>query len=311
MTSVMIAAGAAVLLFCVLVLLFGPDAQKKDKVQSRLDDLGQSVFRADLLHNEELSKPFSERVLKPLLHRLAERISITLPGQGQSSAGHDRQKKLLMQAGWAISVEEYTAIHLICMACSGVLGLVLALLAKKDLLVAALYALVGLFAGYSLLRYGCSTVAARRKAAMERQLPDMLDLLSVSVAAGLGFERAMLHIINTMEGPLIDEFTVTYREMSMGRSRKEALALLGERCDVEDLSAVTGALIQAGELGIPIRNVLQAQATAIRRAHRSKVQEKAAKVSTKILLPMVAFIFPVLIIVLLGPSLITIVEVFQ
>ena len=113
MTSAMIAAGIAVLLFCVLVLLFGPDAQKKDKVQSRLDDLGQSVFRADLLHNEELSKPFSERVLKPLLHRLAERISITLPGQGQSSAGHDRQKKLLMQAGWAISVEEYTAIHLI------------------------------------------------------------------------------------------------------------------------------------------------------------------------------------------------------
>ena len=139
----------------------------------------------------------------------------------------------------------------------------------------------------------------------------MLDLLSVSVAAGLGFERAMLHIINSMDGPLIDEFTVTYREMSMGRSRKDALTLLGERCGVEDLTAVTGALVQAGQLGIPIRNVLQTQSAAIRRTRRAKVQEKAAKVSTKILLPMIVFIFPVLILVLLGPSLISIVEQFS
>ena len=311
MTSVIIALGAGALLFCILMVLFGPGAQKKEKIQSRLDDLGHDVFRADLLRSEELSKPFSDRVLKPLLHRLTQLISMIIPIQGMTPAGHDRQKKLLMQAGWAISVEEYMVIHLICMVCGGLLGLILALISRLAPLNAVLYTLAGLFAGYTLLRYGCSAVAGRRKTAMERQLPDMLDLLSVSVAAGLGFERAMLHIINTMEGPLIDEFTVTYREMSMGRSRKDALALLGDRCDVEDLTAVTGALIQAGELGIPIRNVLQTQATAIRRSHRSKVQEKAAKVSTKILLPMIAFIFPVLIIVLLGPSLITIVEVFQ
>lgn len=311
MASTMIAAGAGSFLFCILVLLFGSKAQKKDKIQSRLNDLSQNLFRADLLRNEEMNRPFSDRVLKPLLRRLTEIISMIVPIQGMTPAGMDRQKKLLMQAGWAISVEEYMVIHVICMICGGLAGLALALVTHETILNTVLYSLAGLFAGYALLRYGCSTVATRRKAAMERQLPDMLDLLSVSVAAGLGFERAMLHIINSMEGPLIDEFTVTYREMTMGRSRKDALALLGERCDVEDLTSVTGALIQAGDLGIPIRNVLQTQADAIRRAHRSRVQEKAAKVSTKILLPMIAFIFPVLIIVLLGPSLITIVEVFQ
>lgn len=309
--SFIIALGAGMLLFCILALLFGPAAQKKDKIQSRLDDLGRSVFFADMLRNEEMSKPFSDRVLKPVLRRLTELLSMILPIQGMTPAGHDRQKKLLIQAGWTISVEEYRVIHLTCMVCSGLLGLMLAILAQQALMNKILFSFGGLFAGYTLLRYGCSAAATRRKTAMERQLPDMLDLLSVSVAAGLGFERAMLHIINTMEGPLIDEFTVTYREMSMGRSRKDALALLGDRCGVDDLTAVTGALIQAGELGIPIRNVLQTQATAIRRSHRSKVQEKAAKVSTKILLPMIAFIFPVLIIVLLGPSLITIMEVFQ
>ena len=96
----------------------------------------------------------------------------------------------------------------------------------------------------------------------------------------------------------------------MGRSRKDALTLLGERCGVDDLSSVTGAIVQAGQLGIPLRNVLQSQAAAIRNSRRSKVQEKAAKVSTKILLPMIGLIFPVLIIVLMGPSIITLMEQF-
>ncbi len=310
MLSAIIALGAGAFLFCLLVLLLGPNVQKTDKVRSRLDDLGRETFRADLLRNEEMSKPFSERVLKPLLHRLTEMIAAIIPIRGTSPAGSDRQKKLLLQAGWAISAEEYMVIQLMCMVCCGLLGLMLALFSHETQANTILYIAAGLFSGYTLLRYGCSAAATRRKTAMERQLPDMLDLLSVSVAAGLGFERAMLHIINTMEGPLIDEFTVTYREMSMGRSRKDALTLLGDRCGVEDLSSVTSALVQAGELGIPIRNVLKSQSTAIRRSRRSKVQEQAAKVSTKILLPMILFIFPVLIIVLLGPSLITIVEEF-
>ena len=311
MSSATLALGVGALLFCIVVTVMGPHAAKQEKVRSRLDDLGEALFRAGMLRDEELNKPFSERVLKPILHRMTELLATLIPIHGMTSASANKQKKLLLQTGWAISLEEYTTILLICMTCGGLMGLVLALLTHAPLYNILLFVIIGLFAGYTLLRYSCSAVATRRKTAMERQLPDMLDLLSVSVAAGLGFERAMLHIINTMEGPLIDEFTVTYREMTLGRSRKAALALLAERCDVADLTTVTGALIQAGDLGIPIRNVLQTQAAAIRHAHRSKVQEKAAKVSTKILLPMIIFIFPVLIIVLLGPSLITIVEVFQ
>lgn len=311
MLDFVIAVACGVVLFCILMLLLGPGVRKKSTLQNRLDNLGRDAFRMDMLRDEEMSKPFTDRVLRPLLHRLFGLVSMLIPIQGMNPAGSDKQKKLLMQAGWTVSLEEYTMIQLICMVCSGLLGLMLALFSHEALVNCILYFLGGAFAGYTLLRYSCSAAATRRKAAMEAQLPDMLDLLSVSVAAGLGFERAMLHIINSMDGPLIDEFTVTYREMSMGRSRKDALTLLGERCGVEDLTAVTGALVQAGQLGIPIRNVLQTQSAAIRRTRRAKVQEKAAKVSTKILLPMIVFIFPVLILVLLGPSLISIVEQFS
>ena len=134
----------------------------------------------------------------------------------------------------------------------------------------------------------------------------MLDLLSVSVEAGMAFERSMLHVTETMEGPLIDELTVTYREMSMGRSRKEALTLMAERCGLPELESFTGAIVQAGQLGIPMRNVLKTQSEAMRSARRAKVQEKAQQVSTKILIPMLLFIFPVLFVVLLAPSLISI-----
>lgn len=305
------ATATGIFLFSVIVLCFGDRASRKDSVKNRLFELGKEVSRAYVIGDDELNRPFADRVIRPAIHRLTAMLSAIIPVRKRDSGSSERQKRLLQQAGWTISVEEYTTLQLILMASCGLLGLTLALISKVDLMETVGYTIGGMFAAYAVLRYVCAATATRRKAAMEKQLPDMLDLLSVSVAAGLGFERAMLHIIETMDGPLIDEFAVTYREMSMGRSRKDALTLLGERCGVEDLSSVTGALVQAGQLGIPIRNVLQSQAAAIRRARRSRVQEKAAKVSTKILLPMVGLIFPVLIIVLMGPSIITIMEQFS
>jgi len=309
MTAVIAAAGAAVV-FALIVALFGQKAEKKEHIRTRLFNLGKEMNRAYVIADDELNQPFSVRVIRPILQRMTQLLSNLVPSRKISHSGNDRQKKMLQQAGWTISVEEYTTIQLILMTGCGIFGVIIAVLLKTDFVHGFLYCLGGMFAAYSVMRFACTSAATKRKTDMEKQLPDMLDLLSVSVAAGLGFERAMLHIVDTMDGPLIDEFAVAYREMSMGRSRKDALTLLGERCGIEDLSSVTSALVQAGQLGIPIRNVLQAQSAAIRRSRRNKVQEKAAKVSTKILLPMIGLIFPVLIIVLMGPSAITIFEQF-
>lgn len=309
MLAAVIAACGGLVLYTLIVLCFGPKSEKQEAVQGRLFDLGKEVSRAYLIGDDELNKPFTDRVIRPAIHKISSLLAGLIPIRTRGN-GNERQKKMLQQAGWTVSVEEYAALQLILLISCGILGFMAGILTKAPALDIGEYTVGGMFAGYAGLRYVCASAGTRRKTAMEKQLPDMLDLLSVSVAAGLGFERAMLHIVETMDGPLIDEFAVAYREMSMGRSRKDALTLLGERCGVEDLTSVTGALVQAGQLGIPIRNVLQSQAAAIRRARRSRVQEKAARVSTKILLPMIGLIFPVLLIVLMGPSLITIMEQF-
>lgn len=309
MLDVIISLSVTVLVFSILVLCLGRNAARHDIVKERLDKLSSEVTRAALAADNELDKPFTDRVIRPIIQKISGLLSSLMPRRTRNT--DSKQEKMLQQSGWIITIEEYSVIQLILMIGCAAIGLVLAIILDKDIFYIILYFIIGAFAGYAALRYLCSAAATRRKNAMEKQLPDLLDLLSVSVAAGLGFERALLHVIESMDGPLVDEFAVTCREMSMGRSRKDALTLLGERCGIEDLTTVTGALVQAGQLGIPISNVLQSQSEAIRNSRRSKVKEKAAKVSTKMLLPMVGLIFPVLIIILLGPSLITILEQFS
>lgn len=177
-----------------------------------------------------------------------------------------------------------------------------------DLFMKMMMPIMGAYGSFVALRFHLAKSITKRREIMERQLPDILDMLSVNVEAGLGFEQAMLHVINNFEGPMIDEFTITYREMSMGRDRAVALQLLGERCGIEDMKNFTGAVIQAWKLGISLKNILRTQATAIRQSRRNKVEEKAMKISVKILIPMVMFIFPVIFIMLLGPALINIME---
>ena len=308
--TILISAAVGTFFFCAIVLCFGKKAEKHDTLKNRLDGIARDGRQIAAAANEELNRSFTERVLRPAMRRLLRLIPARISVRDRKSSS-ERQKKMLQQAGWTISPEEYGMLQLILMLGCGLLGLLLGFLTKAETLRVILYAFLAAFAAYTVLRYVCSATVTKRKTAMEKQLPDMLDLLSISVAAGLGFERAISYIIESMDGPLIDEFSVSYREMTLGRSRKDALSLLGDRCGVDDLSAVTGALVQAGQLGIPIGNVLQSQAAAIRRSRRSRVQEKAVKVSTKILIPMICFIFPVLLIVLLGPSVIMIIQEFS
>jgi tight adherence protein C len=306
----LIAGCAGILVYAVIYLANAQRAQDLDTVQARLRQLDRQRRGGSLALREELSAPLSERVLKPLL-RSAVRFFVRLIPARDRGGNNGKLKRSLEMAGFSMGVEDFLALQLVVMLGAGGAGVLLGAVAGAIPSRILLLFLVGTFGGYTVLRYLVAAKATARRTAIEQQLPDMLDLLSVSVEAGLGFEQALHYITENMEGPLIDEVAVTYREMSMGRPRRDALALLGERCDVPDVQSFTGALNQAGQLGIPIRNVLQAQSAAIRRSRRSKVQEKAAKVSTKILFPMLFFIFPVLFIVLMGPAVLSIMENFK
>lgn len=297
---------SGVFVYALILSLVSKKAIYRAKIHDRVNNLEKKSAHKRLHEDDELSKPFSERVLKPLTNRLVQVISRLMPSSNGEAVA--KQKKLLEQAGWSMTVEDYNALRVVAMiGCAGAGALFgLAMQVTPSQLI--LYALVGLYGGFAGLRFVVTSQATKRRQALERQLPDMLDLLSVSVEAGLGFEQALLEITKNMDGPLIDEIAVTYREMSMGRTRRDALILLGERCNTDDVKSFTSALVQAGQLGISIKNVLQSQSAALRRSRRNKIQEEAAKLSTKILFPMLLFIFPVLFIVLLGPALLNIME---
>jgi tight adherence protein C len=147
-----------------------------------------------------------------------------------------------------------------------------------------------------------------RRNAMERQLPDVIDLLVISVEAGLGFDAALGRVVQNVPGELSKEFSRTLQETRVGVSRVDALRGLAERTDVEDLNSFVLALIQADQFGVSIARVLRVQAEEMRIRRRQRAQEKAMKAPVKLVFPLVFFIFPSLLVVLLGPAILTIYE---
>jgi tight adherence protein C len=141
-----------------------------------------------------------------------------------------------------------------------------------------------------------------RKTAIFKDLPDTLDLLAISVEAGMGFEGALEIVCNHFSSPLADEFHRTLREMELGLPRRDAFQNLKRRTEVPELSNFVLALIQADALGIPIGRVLRTQASEMRSKRRQWAREKAAKLPVKMLIPLTLFIFPAIMIVVLGPA---------
>jgi tight adherence protein C len=146
----------------------------------------------------------------------------------------------------------------------------------------------------------------KRKTELLKELPDAMDLLTVSVEAGLSFDSALLHVVDKSKGVLSEEFRITLKELQMGKSRREALRALGERANVDDLLTFIGSMIQADQLGVPISRILRTQAEQVRTKRRQRVEEKAMKAPVKMLIPLVFCIFPSIFIVLLGPAAIQI-----
>jgi tight adherence protein C len=150
-----------------------------------------------------------------------------------------------------------------------------------------------------------------RREKIRSDLPDALDLLAVSVEAGLGFDGAVTKLTEHMEGPLVEEFALMLNEIRVGEARSVALRKMAERIDAMELSNFVRAVIQADQLGISLARILRVQATDTRLRRQAAAEEKAMKAPIKMLLPTVFFIFPSMFIVILGPALLNIMTVFH
>ena len=246
-----------------------------------------------------LQEPFITRVLRPMAGRMHGIVSGVLPGNYRDSV-HEQ----LVYAGLTgkYRAEEVVAGQIILAGAGFVLALLLVLTGSVTGGVGILCILLLPVLGAQLPRTALRRAVDERQNAIRRDLPDTLDLLAISVEAGVGFEGALGIVCDHFHSPLADEFSRTLREMELGLPRKDAFQNLKRRTEVPELSNFVLALLQADALGIPVGRVLRTQATEMRAKRRQWAREKAAKLPVKILFPLMAFIFPSILIVIIGPG---------
>lgn len=211
-------------------------------------------------------------------------------------------------AGW--DVERMLGVKVVGLGALGGLSLLFALSQGYPPLrtVVVATALAGL--GYVVPDLLLYNTGEKREAQIRRALPDALDLLTISVEAGLGFDAAVLKVARNTTGPLAQEFARVLQEMQLGVGRIEAIRAMGERSTIKELRSFCQAMVQADQLGVPVGRVLRIQSQEMRLRRRQAAEEKAQKVPVKIMIPLVLCILPCLFIIVLGPAALKIMEAF-
>lgn len=288
---------------CITALLVGVlYAAPRPTLAQRLVAL-QVVQDADLPLDRSLVHGFFPRIVAPALSRLGRLMERLTPG---GAVGAVRAK--LERAGNPLRI---TATQFMGLRALSVLGFAFAALnvyrlayfdGILNLLFAAGATAVGLL-GPDYLLQSCVN---RRERLMRKRLPDLLDLLVASTEAGLGLDQAIREAVVRRPGPLAEEFERVIKEINLGKTRAQAWRDLAQRTGLDDLRSFASAIYQAEQLGASIANVLRAQSDALRSRRTLKLRELAAKLPTKMLFPLVFFIFPALFVVFLGPALISI-----
>jgi tight adherence protein C len=248
---------------------------------------------------------FHERVLAPLKSMLARWALKLSPRQNVDGIA---AKLMLAGLGRTMTPQSFLAAK----GGAGLGGLLLGLTLGISVGPLGTLAFAGIFAtgAFLLPDFLVSSRARRRKENVRADLPDALDLLAVSVEAGLGFDGAVAKLTEHMEGPLIDEFHFTLNEMRIGTSRQDALKRMAERVPAPELVAFVRALVQADQLGISLGRILRVQAADTRNRRQAAAEEKAMKAPIKMLFPTVLFIFPAMFLVILGPAMMHLMELF-
>lgn len=294
----------SLIIFLVILLLF-PSGNKND-IQGRLASLDDGAMAGPSLveQESELSKPFIDRVIRPFLSRLAGKRDPKDMKKVQKSS----LKKELAQAGYpgGLTVGEYSVIQNLFRVVTpvAVAAFCVVFMPKLTILGAATGAILGILGPRLFLQRRIAT----RLHGIQRQLPDVLDLLTVAVEAGLGFDAACDKVVEKMRGPIPDEFSLTLRHMRMGQSRRDAFKGMADRVDHPDLNAFSSAIIQADQLGVSIGQVLRIQSEQLREKRRQRAEEEAAKAPVKMMIPLVFFIFPNVGIVIGCPAVFQIID---
>jgi tight adherence protein C len=280
---------------------------------SQRRQVGRSLAAVNALHaapsafQQELNKPFAERVLDPGMARLS-RLGRRLTREDQLARIRHRLELAGNPPQW--DVDRVIALKVLGLVAGLLVGVAVPVLMGAGPLpligVAALFGIVGYFAPNMLIYQ----LGYNRTEQVRRDLPDALDLLTISVEAGLAFDAGLSQVARNTTGPLAEEFFRVLQEMQIGLGRAEAMRSLGERTDLPELRAFVTSMVQADAFGIPIAQVLRVQARELRIKRTQRAEELAQKVPVKILFPLIFCILPALFVVVIGPAAIQIFHSF-
>jgi tight adherence protein C len=310
---VILAAFAAIAAFAgVSFIIFGltnrSTATQSDLLEARLAQFAETGQHITSLSEAELSLPFADRVLKPVFDGLGRFMSRRMQG-GQQQAIQERLNLAGRPGG--LTAGGFVALQLMATVVGAVIGIGLALLLALTPPLLYLAPLAIAVLGYLLPSSTISRRIRKRQKEILLALPSALDLLTISVEAGLAFDAALARVADKYQNALASEFTQVLNEVRLGRPRLEALDDMGRRNKVDELNNFLQAIIQSEQLGVGIANVLRIQSEEIRRRRRQRAEEAGQKAPIKMLIPMIGCIFPTLFIVLLGPAVIQVSKTFH
>jgi tight adherence protein C len=290
------------LIAAILIFVGVRQSRQPDALEERLEQFG-TLERPPSLEEIEMSLPFSERIMLPVLRGIAQFVSRFTPRQSMESVQHQLD---LAGNPYNWGPMEYLGFRAVAFvlfaAIAGLLFFGGSLKGTQKLLVTV----VSLAAGLVMPMLWLKTKISRRQQSIIRSLPDALDLLTICVEAGLGFDAAMSKVAEKWEDELSLAFMRIIQEIQLGKLRREALRDMADRMEVPDMSTFVAAIIQADQLGVSIARVLRIQSDQMRLRRRQRAEEQARAATLKILPPVVFLIFPSILVVLLGPAIIQI-----
>ena len=281
----------------VISLVVGLARRSPSMIEARMQDFRTRAVET-VEGESDLGVPFADRVLVPGVEALAKGVTSVLPARVLANI-----EKQLVMSGNPMSLNTYVVIWMTSV--SFMAGLVLAA-------VVVVWGTIGLQQAVAVLIFGVvgwmipgtwlkGRVKARQKQVI-KALPDSLDLVTTSVEAGLGLDAALARVSQKSSGPLAEELSRMLREVAMGKMRREALIEMAERLGVDELTSFINAIIQAEQLGVGIAQVLRVQADQMRTRRRQRAEKTAHEAPIKMIFPLVLFIFPAFMLVILGPA---------
>jgi len=289
----------------VVLILIGLSARDpREALQARLAEYSARE-QAATLEEIELSLPFSERVIAPLVRSMAEFVKRFTPERTLEATRHKLDLAGNPQ-NWSAS--EFFGVRMLAAIVLAALIFVVLWITNAEIGMRLLMTIVFALLGFFLPALSLGSRIRSRQSSIVKSLPDALDLLTVCVEAGLGFDQAMKKVSEKWDNELSRAFTRVLQEIQLGRMRREAMRDMANRMEVSEVTSFVAAIIQAEVLGVSMTKILRIQSDQMRIRRRQRAEEKAHQASIKMIIPMVFLIFPSIWVVLLGPAILQVMQ---